>query len=341
MFTPIKISRPLIFFVSMVVIQLISTNFINMKAVRIHEYGSDEQLRYEDTPVPEISEEQVLVKVYATSVNHLDMKKASGTAKDRMPIEFPWIPGHDFAGVVEKAGANISEFKIGDKVYGNCMGGSYAEYLAADINKIVKMPDNLSFIEASSVPHVAETAWQALYKHGKLEKGQTVLVHGGAGAVGAYAIQFAWVTGAKILATAGEKDIEFVKSLGADEVIDYRKQDFTVEFKDVDLVLSLVGGSTEEKSYSVLKNGGRLISTVGVSHQDLAKEKDVTAIGMVIEQSADDLKHITELIIEGKVKTDIGTTFPLEDAAKGWKALSGDSSIPHPSHGKIILEIHK
>lgn len=312
-----------------------------MKAIRIHDYGSFEQLKYEETPIPEINDNQILVKVYATSVNHLDMKKASGTARDKMPIQLPWIPGHDFSGIVEKVGKNISGFKEGDKVYGNCQGGSYAEYLAADIDKVVKMPENLSFAEASSVPHVAETAWQALYTHGKLQKDQTVLIHGGAGAVGAFAVQFAKSTGAKVLATAATEDIEFVKSLGADQIIDFRTQDFAALLKDVDLVLLLVGGNTEEKSYSVMKKGGRLVSTVGLSHEDIAKQKDITAIAMVIQQSAKDLGEITNLIDAGKVKTDIGITLPLEDAAKGWKALSGDKDIPHPSHGKIILEIEK
>lgn len=312
-----------------------------MKTVRIHNYGSFEQLKYEEAPKPELAENKVLIKIYATSANHLDMKKASGAMKDRMPLTMPWIPGHDFAGVIEEIGTDTSGFKKGDKVYGNCMGGSYAEYLLADINKMVKMPDKLSFIEAASVPHVAETAWQALYQHGQLQKGQSVLIHGGAGAVGGYAVQFAHASGAKVLSTASGRDIEFVKSLGADEVIDYKTQDFTQIFKDVDLVLSLVGGDTEEKSYSVLKEGGRLVSTVGLSHQELAKEKGITAIAMVIEQSAEDLKKITELIESGQVKTDVGIIFPLEDAVTAWKAMSGDKTIEMPSHGKIVLQVNK
>lgn len=312
-----------------------------MKAIRLHDYGNFEQLKYEDVPIPEIRENQILVKVYAASVNHLDIKKASGVMKENNPLQFPWIPGHDFAGVVEKTGSAVTDFKEGDKVYGNCAGGSYAEYLAADVDKTVKMPDNLSFIEASTVPHVGETAWQALYKHGQLKKEQSVLIHGGAGAVGGFAVQFAHNSGAKVYATASAEDMGFAKSLGADEVIDFRKQDFTKIFKDVDLVLSLVGGDTEEKSYSVIKEGGRLVSTVGLAHKEIAEEKNITAIAMVIQQSAEDLSRITELIKEGAVKTDLAKVYPLEDPVTTWKILSGDKSVEKPGHGKLVLQINK
>lgn len=312
-----------------------------MKAMRIHDYGSFEQLKHEDIEVPAIQDDQILVKVYATSVNHLDLKKASGVMKERMPLKFPWIPGHDFSGVVEKTGSEVSGVKKGDRVYGNCRGGSYAEYLVANLKTTVKIPDALSFAAASSVPHVAETAWQALYKHGLLQKGQTLLVHGGAGAVGGFAIQFARNTGAKILATAGSEDIDYVKSLGADRVVNYKTEDFTQVFANVDLVLSLVGGDTEEKSYSVLKRGGRLVSTVGLAHEEVAKSKGITAVAMVIEQLGEDLRKITELIEEGNVKTDIGVRYPLEEAAEAWQVLSGDKSVKHRGHGKVILEIIK
>lgn len=312
-----------------------------MKAIRIHDFGSFEQLKYEDVPVPTLKDNQILVKVYATSVNHLDMKKASGAAKETMPIDLPWIPGHDFAGVVEKVGEGVSTFNIGDKVYGNSNGGSYAEYLAADLDKVVKMPDSLSFIEASSVPHVGETAWQAIHTHGHLQSGQKVLIHGAAGAVGAFAVQFAKEVGAEIYATSSEEDKELVKSLGADVVIDYKKTDFTIVAKDIDLVLVLVGGDTQEKSYNILKEGGRLVSTTGPIIENLARNHKVTGIAMVIKQSAKDLAAITELIDKGKLKTDIALVYPLEEAQTGWKVLSGDSSQPHISHGKIVLQIIK
>ncbi|MCD7898348.1 MAG: NADP-dependent oxidoreductase [Bacteroides sp.] len=259
--------------------------------------------------------------------------------KNNSPLQLPWIPGHDFAGIVEKTGKNVSSFMKGDKVYGNCQGGSYAEFLAAEPEKTVYMPVHLSYIEAASVPHVAETAWQALYTHGKLQKGQTVLIHGAAGAVGAYAVQFAHLSGANVLATAAANDIQYVKSLGADKVIDYKTQDFTWFFNHVDLVLALVGGDTEERSYSIMKSGGRLVSTVGLSHPEIAKEKGIEAIAMVIQQSGKDLEEITELINDDKVKTSIGVVYPLSEAATAWKVQAGDPSVPHPERGKIILSM--
>jgi len=312
-----------------------------MKAIRIHDYGSSDKLQYEDIQVPAISDDQILVKVYATSVNHLDMKKASGEAKKTMPILLPWIPGHDFAGVVEKVGKKVSGFKEGDEVYGNSNGGSYAEYLVADSDKVVLKPDSLSFIEASSVPHVGETAWQAIHTHGQLKAGQKILIHGAAGAVGAFAVQFAREAGATIYGTAASEDVELVKSLGADVVIDYKTTDFTEVAKDMDLVLVLVGGDIQEKSYKVLKPGGRLVSTTGPILEDLASERKVTGISMVIKQSAKDLQSITDLINAGKIKTDIALVYSLKDAEAGWKALSGDPSYPHVTHGKIVLEIDK
>ena len=312
-----------------------------MKAITIQHEGSFEQLRYEEVPDPQINDNQLLIKIYATSVNHLDIKKAGGSKHGMPSITFPWIPGHDFAGIVEKTGRNISSFREGDKVYGNCQGGSYAEYLAADPDKTVKMPENLDFIQAASVPHVGETAWQAVYEHGQVKKGDKILVHGAAGGVGAYAVQFAHNAGATVYATASARDIDFVKSLGADRVIDYKTEDFTKEFKDLDVVLSLVGGNTEEKSYQIIRDGGRLVSTVGISYQQLADQYNITAIGMVIRQSADDLQKITQLINNGKIKTDVAIIFPLQDAATGWKTLSGDPSVPKIGHGKIVLEISR
>lgn len=310
-----------------------------MKAVRIHDYGLD-KLIYEDVPVPEIKDNQILVKVYATSVNHLEVIQAGGKMKDFMPLKFPWIPGFDFAGEVQSAAEGANGMKKGDKVYGNCNGGSYAEFLAVDLDKVALMPDNLSFVEASSVPHVAETAWQALHTHGNVASGQKILIQGGAGAVGAYAVQFAHQAGAFIYATAGTADVEFVKSLKADVVIDFQTEDFTQIAKDVDLVLDFVGGKTQDQSYKVLKQGGRLVTTVALNSEDEAKEHCVIATPMRIQQSGRDLEIITRLINERKIKTDIASVYPLEEAQSAWDNFLGtDITISAKAHGKIVLEI--
>lgn len=313
-----------------------------MKAIRIHEYGSSEQLKYEETITPIFNENEVLVKIHATSVNHLEMMQAAGKMKENNPLQFPWIPGYDFAGIVERKGDNVTDFEIGDRVYGNCKGGSYAEYVAADTNKMTKIPESLSFKEAATVPHVGETAWQAIHTHGQLQKGQSVLIQGAAGAVGGFAVQFAHLTGAKVYATVSFDDKSYVESLGADVIIDYKSTDFTTVAKDMDLVIDLVGGETQQRSYSVIKPGGRLVSTVGVKKEgkDEARKNNVTAISMVIEQSREDLEKITQLFNENKLQCDVELTYFLEDAPTAWNVLLGkDPALPKLSHGKVVLQV--
>src|SRR6201984_3251574 len=172
-----------------------------MKAVRLLEY--DGQLAFNDVPTPTIARDEILVKVKSTAVNHLDLVKASGAARQILPIDLPWIPGHEFAGVVEQIGSDVAGWVAGDAVFGvNGTGAAYAEYLIAKPATIAKKPANLSFAEAASVPVAAQTAWEGIFTHGHLEKGQTILIHGGAGAVGAYAVQLASQAGATVIATA-------------------------------------------------------------------------------------------------------------------------------------------
>jgi len=314
-----------------------------MKAIRIHQYGGlSEELKYEDVPVPEIKENQVLVKVYAASLNHLDMIKASGKMKDSMPIDLPWIPGHDFAGVIENPGLNDKMFKVGDAVYGNCNGGAFAEFVAVDIDKVVKKPTNLTFVEAASVPLVAETAWQAVFDHGHLQKGQNVLIHGAAGGVGEYAVQFSHKIGAKVYATALAVDEPLLKSLGAYEVIDYETKDFSKQVEDIDLVLVLAGGDTQLKSYPVMKEYGRLVSTTGPILENVAKKYKITGVNMVMKQSGEDLKEISDMLEACEVRTDVVLVYALQDAVDGWKLLAGeDPGLPKITHGKVVLEVIK
>jgi len=317
-----------------------------MKAIKALEHGGAEVLRFENTPIPEIGEGEILVKVYATSVNHLEIKMVSQSVskagKSVFPLDFPWIPGFDFAGIVENAGRNTKELRVGDKVYGNSNGGSYAEYVAVSEDKAAAKPKNLTFIKAATVPHVGETAWQAIHTHGQLKAGQKVLIHGAAGAVGAFATQFARLAGAEVYASVGGRDMEYVRKLGAKVVIDYETTDFTTVAKDMDLVIVLVGGDTQEKSYSVLKKGGRLVSTTMPILEDVAKEHGVTGIHMVIRQSGDDLRRISRLIESGDVTTDVQIVYALEDAGLAWKVLTHtDPELPEITHGKIVLEVEK
>jgi hypothetical protein len=191
-----------------------------MKVVRLLEYGG--QLLFEDLPMPTIARDEILVKVKSTTVNHVDLVKASGALRQILPIELPWIPGHEFSGVVEQIGSDVGSFAPGDAVFGSNTGmGAYAEYLATKAAAIAQKPSNLSFEQAASVPVAAQTAWEGIFTHGHLEKGQTILIHAGAGAVGAYAVQLASDADATVIATASGDDEAYVKSIGASRVINY------------------------------------------------------------------------------------------------------------------------
>ncbi|MCD7915760.1 MAG: NADP-dependent oxidoreductase [Tannerellaceae bacterium] len=311
-----------------------------MDAIRIHEFGGPKVLIYEDIPVPEIMDGQVLVKVYATSVNHLEVAMTAGEKKDKFPVQFPWIPGFDFAGVVDRVGSSVTDFTQGDHVYGKTVGGTYAEYLALDAKDLARKPVNLTFIEAAFVPHVGLTAWQALYRYGQVEAGQHVLIHGGAGVVGAYAVQFARQSGAHVYATASAADRDFVQSLGAGTVIDYHSTDFTTVVKDMDMVLATVGGDTLQKSYGVLKPGGHLISLAGPVDQEIAKNHQVEAVAMVVSLDGEDLKRITPLMESGQVICDVGMVYALEDARHAWETfLHNTPEAKKMSHGKIVMTV--
>lgn len=311
-----------------------------MKAVRIHAFGGPEVLRYENAPKPKATENQLLIRVMATSVNHLEVGITAGNMQQKMLVEFPWIPGFDLAGVVESVGSSLTGFTNEEKVYAKTTGGTYAEYIAVDPNEVARMPQNLIYTDAASIPHVGLTAWQALYTHGKLQSGQRVLIHGGAGGVGELAIQFARVTGAMVYTTASEKDAYFIGSLGADVMIDYQSVDFTTEAKDMDLVLDLVGGDTLEKSYGVVKAGGYLVSTAGLVDRKKAREHQIHVVSMVVEPDGQALGQITEWIEAGLVKCDVADIYPLAEVVRAWHTFLHHSlEAQEHAHGKVVLEV--
>jgi NADPH:quinone reductase-like Zn-dependent oxidoreductase len=322
-----------------------------MKAIRLLEYGG--QLVFSDAPTPAIAGDELLVKVKSTAVNHLDLVKASGVARQILRIDLPWIPGHEFSGVVEQIGSNVAAYAPGDAVFGaNEVGGAYAEYLAVKRAVIAKKPSNLSFEEAASVPVAAQTAWQGLFTHGHLEKGQTILIHGGAGAVGAYAVQLASHAGATVIATAGGGDEAYLKSLGASRVIDYREAQFEKVLREkVDVVFDLVGGDTQKRSFLVLKEGGHLVSATQPVSQEEAARHRVSGEMMRLAPSADVLGRIGRLLEEGTIQPDVATVYALQDATQAWKDIAGNLPGVHgmsPSgpgearrrlHGKIVLRV--
>src|SRR5450432_540458 len=245
-----------------------------MKAVRVLEYGGP--LVFDDVPTPTIAGDEILVKIKSTAVNHLDRVKASGVARQILPIDLPWTPGHEFSGVVEQIGSDVAAWAPGDAVFGaNEVGGAYAEYLAVKPAIIARKPSNLSFEVAASVPVAAQTDWQGLFTHGHLEKGQTILIQGGAGAVGGYAVQLASQAGATVIATARGDDGAYLNSLGASRVIDYREAQFEKVLREkVDMVFDLVGGDTQKRSFLVLKEGGHLVAaTQPVSQEEAARHR--------------------------------------------------------------------
>src|SRR6476620_3198793 len=322
-----------------------------MKAVRVLEYGGP--LVFNDVPTPTISRDEIVVKVKSTAVNHIDLVKASGTVRQILPIDLPWIPGHEFSGVVEQIGSDVAAYAPGDAVFAaNETGGAYAEYLAVRPAAIARKPSNLSFEEVASVPVASQTAWQGLFSHGHLEKGQTILIHGGAGAVGAYAVQLASHAGATVIATASGGDAAYLTSIGASRVIDYREAQFEKVLQEkVDVVLDSVGGDTQTRSFLVLKEGGHLVSTTQpVSPEETARHR-VSGAMMRLAQSADVLGRIARLLEEGTIRPDVATVFALQDAAQAWKDIAGNLPRVHGlspsgpetarrrSHGKIVLRV--
>ncbi|MDL2331105.1 NADP-dependent oxidoreductase, partial [Odoribacter sp. OttesenSCG-928-A06] len=270
--------------------------------------------------------------------NHFDILAASGALKNNMPLTLPWIPGTDFAGVVTKVGKKVTSLKKGDEVYGLQFGGLYAEYALINPNGVVLKPKNLSFEEAAGVPQVASTAWQGLFTHGKLQEGQTVLIHGAAGGVGAYAVQFAHQKGARVIATAQEKDRAYLEALGAYEVIDYERLKFEDIVKDVDLVFDLVGKDYQQRSFPIIKKGGIFVSVNQPIDEEMLKKYEISGTFMSMQRSTSDLENIAQLLDAGKVKFDLADVYPLKEAATAWKTLLGKTS-KKKTHGKIVLKV--
>jgi len=322
-----------------------------MKAVRLLEYGG--HLTFNDVPTPTIARDEVLVKVRCTAVNHLDLVEASGRLKQILPIDLPWIPGHEFSGVVEQIGSDVETYVPGDAVFGTTSGmGAYAEYLAVKAMVIARKPSNLSFEEAASVPVASQTAWQGTFTHAHLKKGQTILVHGGAGAVGAYAVQLASHAGATVIATASGDNEAYLNSIGVSRVIDYRETQFeTVLQEKVDVVFDLVGGDTQKRSFLVLKEGGNLVSATQPISQEEAAAHRVSGMMMRLAPSGDMLGRIGRLLEEGAIRTDVATVYALQDVADAWKDIAGNLPGVHAmspsgpgaarrkSHGKIVLRV--
>jgi NADPH:quinone reductase-like Zn-dependent oxidoreductase len=308
-----------------------------MKAIVVHEYGGPEVLKYEAVARPDPKEDQILVRVIAAGVNPVDEAVRSQKFAQFFHIKLPAIPGYDIAGVVEKTGAKITKFKTGDPVYAYIAldkGGGYAEYAAATEKEASAKPQSLNYVEAAAVPLVAETAWQALIDTAKLSAGQTVLIHGGSGGVGTFAVQIAKERGAKVIATASTANQYLLKQLGADVAIDYTKAKFEDVAKDVDVVLDSVGKDTLARSYGVVKKGGFIASLVARPDPTELEKHGIRGASISVKPNSSELAEIGKLIDEKKIKVIVSQTFPLSEAIKAQEQVATGHT-----RGKIVLKV--
>jgi NADPH:quinone reductase-like Zn-dependent oxidoreductase len=306
-------------------------------AIVAHEYGGPEVLKYEEIQRPEPKDDEILIRVIAAGVNAVDASIRAGKFAKVFGTRLPLIPGSDIAGVVEKAGSKITKFKNGDSVFAYTDlkdGGGYAEYMVATEREASPKPQSLTHLEAAAVPIVALAAWQALIDTAKLSTGQTVLIHGGSGGVGTFAIQIAKARGAKVIATASTRNQDLLKELGTDVAIDYTKQNFEEIAKDVDVVLDSLGEDTLKRSYGVVKKGGFIVSIIPGPDPAELERHGIRGKFISVEPDADELAEIGKLIDQKKIKVIVSQTFPLSEAIKAQEQIATGHT-----RGKIVLKV--
>src|SRR6476661_4933027 len=308
-----------------------------MRAVVAHEYGAPDVLKLEQVQRPEPNDDEALVRVIESGVNPADPLTLSGKYAKEFGTHLPLIAGYDIAGVVEKTGANVTRLKVGDAVYGYpTFGGGWADYVAVKEWEVAAKPKSLNFVETAAVPMGALTAWQALVDVAKLQPGQTVLIHGGSGGVGSFAVQIAKARGARVIATASTKNQDLLKQLGADVAVDYTKTKFEDVAKDVDVVLDSVGKDTLARSYGVVKKGGFIVTLVARIDQAELDNHGIRGASLGVEPTSNELAEIGKLIDEKKIKVIISQTFPLSEAAKAQEQVATGHT-----RGKIVLKVAK
>jgi len=307
-----------------------------MKAVRIHRFGGPEVLTFDDLPVPEPRDGEVVVRVCAASVNPVDYKIRAGSYPAVREGQLPVVMGRDVSGVIERCGAHAGEFKEGDSVFamvGQDRGGQ-AEYVKLKTGELALKPNELSHVEAAAVPLAGLTAWQGLFDHGLLQPGQRVLILGASGGVGHFAVQFAKSKGCWVAATASGEGVDFVRRLAADQVVDYTKDLFEEQVEPVDLVFDLVDGDSRERAWTLVKRGGRLISTLTEPSQDRAKAGGVTAMRYTAHPSGAQLAEIAALISSRKVMPHVTATYPFEKVVQAEQELEKGHML-----GKMVLQV--
>ncbi|GCE29930.1 NADPH:quinone reductase [Dictyobacter alpinus] len=309
-----------------------------MKAIRIHGRGGADHLVYEDAPKPEPGPGEVLVRVHAAGVIATELTWDE-TYRTGAGIQRTYpIPGHDFSGVVEEAGADVTNLAKGAEVYALIdfdRDGAAAEYAIVRQEELALKPRSLDHVQAAAVPLTALTAWQALFEHAGLQKGQTILIHGAAGGVGVFAVQFARWAGARVIATGSAANHDLLRELGASEVIDYTTTRFEEVVKDVDVVLDSIGGETIHRSLQIIKPGGTLVSITSPRPSfDEAKAFHVRPIWFIVRPNHDQLTRIASVIDEGHIRPIIDTVLPLSQARQAY-----EYGAKGHTRGKIVLSV--
>jgi NADPH:quinone reductase-like Zn-dependent oxidoreductase len=304
------------------------------RMARFHHFGGPDVLHIEEVEVSMPDALQVLVSVKAASINPVDFKIRSGKYPAVKEDRLPYTPGRDVSGIVEKCGAQATRFAIGDEVVGivGIAGGGYAEKAVLDEKATARKPPQIDQIHSAAIPLAGQTAWQGLFRYGQLKAGQSVLIHGGSGGVGHFAVQFAKAKGARVLTTVGTENLEFARKLGADVVIDYKKQRFEEQAQDLDMVFDLIDGDTRERSWKLLKKGGVLVTTLSEPSQQTASQQGVRATRYTVEADGKELAEILSLVASGKVTPHVQKTYPLAEAVQALASVEQGHSV-----GKIVL----
>jgi NADPH:quinone reductase-like Zn-dependent oxidoreductase len=303
-----------------------------MQAIRVHQHGGPEELKVEQVPCPTPLEGEVLIRVNAAGVLPIDWKIRQGLFK--FPIQFPYIPGTAFSGVIEGVGPGVTSFEAGQRVFGRSPKGTYAQYTTTLADSIALIPPSISFEDAAAISGGATTAWQALMNEVVLKDGDRVLIHGAAGGVGLFATQFAKAKGAYVIGTCGPDNVEFVRSLGADEVIDYRSTTFEQVVQNVNILFDTIGGDTLERSWQIVSKGGTLITIAGSPAPEKAEEYGIRVIKPTRLATSVDLLEIARLMGTGNVKAVISASFALDEAR-----LAHERCQTGHGRGRIVLRI--